>query len=139
MARFLGWIMPVDPDNPLEITVDLSISNNDFVFVSDIEPVPDMSFFDEIRVFSDLTGVTTNYLTGRVEPKPDYSHKLDLVYTANNYSIPKYVSCGGLWTETQIWYFEFNSSIYNGVINILNEKNIAYIEITNNPIFGQLE
>ncbi len=131
--------MPIDPNNPLEITVDLSISNNDFVFVSDIEPVPDMSFFDEIRVFSDLTGVTTNYLTGRVEPKPDNSHKLDLVYTANNYSIPKYVSCGGLWTETQIWYFEFNSSIYNGVINILNEKNLVYIEITNNPIFGQLE
>ena len=124
--------MPIDPNNPLEITVDLSISNNDFVFVSDVEPVPDMSFFDEIRVFSD-------YLTGRVEPKPDYSHKLDLVYTANNYSIPKYVSCGGRWTETQVWYFEFNSSIYNNVINILNDKNIVYIEITNNPIFGQLE
>ena len=124
--------MPVDPDNPLEITVDLSISNNDFVFVSDVEPVPDMSFFDEIRVFSD-------YLTGRVAPKSDDSHKLDLVYTANNYSIPKYVSCGGLWTETQVWYFEFNSSIYNNVINILNDKNIVYIEITNNPIFGQLE
>ena len=124
--------MPIDPNNPLEITVDLSISNNDFVFVSDVEPVPDMSFFDEIRVFSD-------YLTGRVAPKSDDSHKLDLVYTANNYSIPKYVSCGGLWTETQVWYFEFNSSIYNNVINILNDKNIVYIEITNNPIFGQLE
>jgi len=124
--------MPVDPDNPLEITVDLSISNNDFVFVSDIEPVPDMSFFDEIRVFSD-------YLAGRVEPKPDNSHKLDLVYTANNYSIPKYVSCGGQWTETQVWYFEFNSSIYNEVINTLNDKNLTYIEVSNNPIFGQLE
>ena len=56
--------MPIDPNNPLEITVDLSISNNDFVFVSDVEPVPDMSFFDEIRVFSD-------YLTGRVEPKSE--------------------------------------------------------------------
>ena len=132
MARFLGWSMSVDPNNPLEITVDLSISNNDFVFVSDVEPVPDMSFFNEIRVFSD-------YLTGRVEPKLDNSHKLDLVYTANNYSIPKYVSCGGQWTETQVWYFEFDSSIYNEVINILNDKNIVYTEITNNPIFGQLE
>ena len=103
--------MPIDPNNPLEITVDLSISNNDFVFVSDVEPVPDMSFFDEIRVFSD-------YLTGRVAPKSDDSHKLDLVYTANNESIPKYVSCGGQWAETQVWHFDFDSSRYNDVINI---------------------
>ena len=124
--------MSVDPNNPLEITVDLSISNNDFGIVSDVNPVPELSTFDQLRVFSD-------HLTGWVEPKSDNSHKLDLVYTANNYSIPKYVSCGGLWTETQVWYFEFNSSIYNNVINILNDKNIVYIEITNNPIFGQLE
>ena len=68
MARFLGWSMSVDPNNPLEITVDLSISDNDFVIVSDIEPVPDLSFFSEIKVFSD-------HLTCYVEPKSDNSHK----------------------------------------------------------------
>ena len=65
--------MSVDPNNPLEITVDLSISDNDFVIVSDIEPVPDLSFFSEIRVFSD-------HFTGWIEPKSDNSHKLDLMF-----------------------------------------------------------
>jgi len=126
MARFLGWSMSVDPNNPLEITVDLSISDNDFVIVSDIEPVPDLSFFSEIKVFSD-------HLTCYVEPKSDNSHKLDLVYTANNESIPKYVSCGGQWAETQIWHFDFDSSIYDEVLNILSGKNLTYLEIGNNP------
>ena len=123
--------MPVDPDNPLEITVDLSVSDNDFVITSDIEPVPDMSFFKEIRVFSD-------HLTGWIEPKSDNSHKLDLIYTANNESISKYVSCGGEWTETQVWHFDFDSSIYDGVLNILSDKNLTYLEIGNDPIYAIL-
>jgi hypothetical protein len=126
MARFLGWSMSVDPNNPLEITVNLSILDNDFVIVSDIKPVPDLSFFSEIRVFSD-------HLTCYVEPKSDNLHKLDLVYTANNYSIPKYVSPCGQWTETQMWHFDFDSSIYNEVLNILSGKNLIYLEIGNNP------
>ena len=121
--------MPIDPNNPLEITVDLSISDNDFVIVSDIEPVPDLSFFSEIRVFSD-------HFTGWIEPKSDNSHKLDLVYTANNESIPKYVSCGGQWAETQVWHFDFDSSRYNDVINILSDKNLTYLVIDNKPAYA---
>ena len=124
--------MSVDPNNPLEIIVDLSISDNDFVIVSDIEPVPDLSFFSEIRVFSE-------HFTCWVKPKSDDSHKLDLKYTANNQSIPKYVSCGGEWCETQIWHFNFDSSIYNDVINILSDKNLSYIEIGNTPSFFVLK
>ena len=118
--------MSVDPNNPLEIIVDLSISDNDFVIVSDVEPVPDLSFFDQIRVFTD-------HLTGWVEPKSDNSHKLDLKYTANNDSIPKYVSCGGQWAETQCWHFDFDPLIYNEVLNMLSDKSLTYLEIGNNP------
>ena len=40
--------MPLDPENKLEIIVNLSVANNAYVITSDIEPVPDMSFFDHI-------------------------------------------------------------------------------------------
>jgi len=118
--------MTLNYDNDLEITVNLSISNNDFVIVSDVQPVPDLSIFSEIRVFTD-------HFTGWIEPKSDKSHKLELVNTANNYTLPKYVSCGGQWAETQVWHFDFDSSIYDDVINILNDKNLTYLEISNIP------
>ena len=125
--------MPLDPENKLEIIVNLSVANNAFVITSDIEPVPDMTFFDHIRIFSD-------HLTGWVEPKSDNSHKLDLTLTSNNYSIPKYVSCGGQWGEAHYWHFEFNNSIYHDVITILDNNNISYTEGSNTtPVHVRLK
>ena len=38
------------------------------------------------------------------------------------------MSCGGQWAETQVWHFDFDSSRYNDVINILKGLVSNFIE-----------
>ena len=117
--------MSLTPESNIEIEVSLTITDSDFTYTSNVSPIPDVSTFDNIKIYY-------NFITCFDEIKPDQSHRTkEYTNTVTNTKLPKLISCAGEFTESYIWYYNFDESIYSNVINILNSKGATYKEISN--------
>ena len=117
--------MSLTSESNIEIEATISITNNDFSYTCNVSPVPDLTTFDNVKVYY-------NFITCYDDIHSDMSHRTkDLTNTVTNSALPKLISCAGEYTEGYIWYFNFSESSYSQVINILNDKGVNYTEISN--------
>tara|TARA_Y100000356_G_scaffold34612_1_gene26206 strand:- start:229 stop:609 length:381 start_codon:yes stop_codon:yes gene_type:complete len=117
--------MSLTSESNIEIEATISITNNDFSYTCNVSPVPDLTTFDNVKVYY-------NFITCYDDIHSDLSHRnKDFTNTVTNSALPKLISCAGEYTEGYIWYFNFSESSYSQVINILNSKGVNYTEISN--------
>lgn len=117
--------MSLTSESNIEIEATISISNNDFTYTCNVSPVPELTSFDNVKVYY-------NFITCYDDIHSDLSHRnKDFTNTVTNSALPKLISCAGEYTEGYIWYFNFPESSYSQVINILNSKGVNYTEISN--------
>ena len=117
--------MSLTSESNIEIEATISITNNDFSYTCNVNPVPDLTTFDNVKVYY-------NFITCYDDIHSDLSHRnKDFTNTVTNSSLPKLISCAGEYTEGYVWYFNFSESSYSQVINILNDKGVNYTEISN--------
>lgn len=117
--------MSLTSESNIEIEATISISNNDFTYTCNVSPVPELTSFDNVKVYY-------NFITCYDDIHSDLSHRnKDFTNTVTNSALPKLISCAGEYTEGYIWYFNFSESSYSQVINILNSKGVNYTEISN--------
>lgn len=106
-------------ESGIEIEATLTIVDNDFVFTSDIEPVPSLSEFSEIHL-------QPSELICTFDPSIQGYERKTYYHTANNATLLSLVSCAGQWAEDYIWYFDFDEAIYTDVKTLLEAKSINY-------------
>ena len=117
--------MSLTSESNIEIEATISITNNDFSYTCNVSHVPDLTTFDNVKVYY-------NFITCYDDIHSDLSHRnKDFTNTVTNSALPKLISCAGEYTEGYIWYFNFSESSYSQVINILNSKGVNYTEISN--------
>ena len=105
-------------ESGIEIEAKLTIQEGDIGLTSDIVPIPTLVEFDTINLMDDY--LICSFDSTLHETKKEYK------YSANNVKLPSLVSCAGQWAEEYVWYFDFDTAIYDQVKSILDVKNIDY-------------